>query len=209
MKTIRFSGQTWFIKNGNGLGPGNNNWYEKNVYVDREGNLHLRINKIEDKWYCAEIFTEDTVKWGEYTFFVSTNLEKLDKNIVIGLFIYQDDKHELDIEFNNKSAFYSEQPSNTHQFKQNLQGDYSTHRIIIAPYISRFISLHGHYNYNPDQIIDKWTSPSENIPEPLKSHIHINFWLKNGKSPTDGKEAEIVVKSVTHRQWEPHFVFNY
>jgi len=199
MKTINFSGQNWFIKSGNVIGPGNNNWNNNNVSVDSDGNLHLRINKVDDKWYCAEIFTEDFAPWGEYFFFVSTDIEKLDKNIVTGLFIYQDDKHELDIEFYNGMASYSIQPSLTKEFKLNLQGNFSTHYLYFSNCPIAFSSSHGHYLHSQGNISNYETWSGEK-PEPRKSKLHINFWLKNGNPPTDGEDAELIIKSVTFKK---------
>ena len=201
MKTIIFSGQKWIIKSGNGKGPGSNNWNENNVYVDRAGNLHLRINKIDDKWYCAEIITEDPIRYGEYDFYVSSNVELSDKNIVVGLFIYENDKKEIDIEFHNKETLYTVQPHKPKRFKMNLQGDYSTHTILFYSDLISFKSYHGH-GFRSDLLIKKWISPTDILVNPKTAHLHINFWLKNGKPPK--KEAELIIKKVVHSNHDSH-----
>jgi len=201
MKTIIFSGQKWIIKSGNGRGPGSNNWNENNVYVDLEGNLHLRINKLADKWYCAEIITEEPIRYGEYDFYVSSNVELLDKNIVVGLFIYENDKKEIDIEFYNKETLYTVQPHKPHRLKMNLQGNYSTHSILFNADLIGFRSYHGH-GVRSDLLIDKWNSPADILITPKKAHLHINFWLKNGKPPK--KEAEIIIKKIVYSNHRSH-----
>ena len=201
MKTIKFSGHTWVIKSANCKGPGSNNWNESNVHVDREGNLHLRINKFAEKWSCAEVFSEDNAQYGEYDFYVSSNVELLDKNIVLGIFIYENDKKEIDIEFHDKETLYTVQPDKPHRFKMNLQGNYSTHSILFNADLIGFSSYHGH-GFRSDLLIDKWNSPTEFLVNPKKAHLHINFWLKNGKPPK--KEAELIIKKVVHSNHDSH-----
>jgi hypothetical protein len=216
MKTVKFSDITWYIKEGKGLGPGSNNWSSENVFVDSKGFLHLTIDKKDGKWYCAEIYSKDIVPCGEYVFFLSTNVERLDKNIVVGFFIYENDKKEIDIEFNNNISSYSVQPNKTHNFKLNLQGDYSTHGIIFYPSFLEFYSFHGHRKMpmlfptspfrlaHPDfksgLIIDKWSAEYSHSANIRKGHLHINFWLKNGRPPK--KESEIIIEDIGIRYGE-------
>ena len=56
---IEFSGIKWLVKNSRitTKGPGNNVWSDdpKSVWVDDDGNLHLRIRKVDGKWFSAEV----------------------------------------------------------------------------------------------------------------------------------------------------------
>ena len=195
MNKINFSGFNWILKEGSKLPPGSNNFSAQNIFIDEQG-LHLKITNSGSHWICSEIYTEDFAKWGEYTFFISTNVEKLDKNIVAGLFIYQDDQHELDVEFHNGIASYTIQPNDTKKFKLNLQGDYSTHKIYFDKNISDFKSIHGHHENHIQNQINKWQTLKGNRLEPRKSHLHINFWLKNGQPPVNNKNAELIIKNI-------------
>ncbi len=126
---VQWSGYTWIVKSGIELGPGPNNWASElsTVWVDNEGNLHLKILKISNKWYCSEIISLQSFGYGEYSFEVCTNVENLDKNIVLGLFTYQDDKKEIDLEFSrwgvgsNRDGWYVVQPSSRGGFFRFLQ----------------------------------------------------------------------------------------
>ena len=104
-KTIRFSGYDWKVKFGTHEGPGPNNWSENNVWVDQNGYLHLKLTQQGDRWYCAEVLTQDRLGFGRYQFWVVGRVDRLDPNVVLGLFNYPtpdvgpDGTNEIDIEF--------------------------------------------------------------------------------------------------------------
>jgi len=87
-KTIRFSGYDWKVKSGTHEGPGPNNWSENNVWVDQDGYLHLKLTKQGERWYCAEVLTKDRLGFGRYQFWVVGRVDRLDPNVVLGLFNY-------------------------------------------------------------------------------------------------------------------------
>jgi hypothetical protein len=105
-RTIHFSGMEWQVKNGVG-GPNPNNitqnyWSDspESIWVDDEGRLHLKIRYDDGVWKCAEIQSNETVKYAEYTWEISNPIDDLDPNVVLGLFLYSDQHdHEYDIEF--------------------------------------------------------------------------------------------------------------
>jgi len=104
-KTLRFAGYDWVAKSATHEGPGPNNWNENNVWVDQGGYLHLKLTKQGDRWYCAEVLTKDRLGFGRYQFWVVGRLDRLDPNVVLGLFNYPtpdvgpDGTNEIDIEF--------------------------------------------------------------------------------------------------------------
>lgn len=210
---IVWSGLTWNIKSGTGLGPGNNNWLanSSSVWVDGEGNLHLKIRKIGTKWYCAEINAKPLLGYGDYTFQISSNVENLDKNIVLGLFTYETDTREIDIEFSrwsdplNQAGWYNVQPSsstNHHGFSLNLTNELSTHKFIWNPSEVFFQSYFGHYQYLPEKekLISEWTYTGTQIPPAGNERVILNLWLYKGVPPSDLKEAEVVIKSFTFKK---------
>src|SRR6188474_803366 len=50
---IQFSGYEWEIRDSGLSGPGPNLWDRKNVWLDENGDLHLRITHAADGWHCA------------------------------------------------------------------------------------------------------------------------------------------------------------
>ncbi|HYT29055.1 MAG TPA: glycoside hydrolase family 16 protein [Ktedonobacteraceae bacterium] len=103
MRTIEFSGNQWVVKDGGeerrGPGPNYFSSSPENVWVDSQGQLHLKITNRNNRWYCAEVSLEKPLGYGTYEFFVNGRFDQLDPHVVDGLFLYEDDAHEIDIEF--------------------------------------------------------------------------------------------------------------
>lgn len=210
-QTITFSGYTWYVENNEQrCNPGPNYWSNnpQNVWVDGNGWLHLKITYRDGKWYCAELTSTQTFGYGTYAFYLASKVDNLDKNVVLGLFAYKDDAHEVDIEFskwgvtNNKNAWYTVQPRpyvqgiNQKSFNMQLFGDYSTHYFTWSRRAISFQSFHGHYPIGTQpasNIIQSFTSRSTVSAQGVKAHI--NLWLYNGYVPSNGLPVEVVIKS--------------
>ncbi|HUM45310.1 MAG TPA: glycoside hydrolase family 16 protein [Chitinophagales bacterium] len=125
---LNFSGYTWTVRNSNNTqqGPGGNYFSPKNtvVFVDANGDLHLKILKNNKKWLCSEVYMQQATGYGKYIFTTKGNLESYDKKIVAGLFTWDNFNYqsqansELDVEFarwgigNNTDVMsYSVQPT--------------------------------------------------------------------------------------------------
>lgn len=209
IREIVFSGITWKVRSGTG-NPGGNNWSDspESVWVDEDGILHLRIRKENGIWYCSEIYSKVNLGYGEYRFYVASNVENLDKNVVAGFFTYLNDKNEIDIEFSKwgfatttKMGNYATQPAkisgNSTNFELGLNGDYSTHRFIWKAEGIDFKSWHGHGDAaNVNTFINQWVYKGSSIPVPGDEELIINMWLYQGLAPENGQDAEILIKSV-------------
>mgnify|MGYP000341885782 CR=1 FL=1 len=218
-RIITFSGYQWVVKDsGNAkTGPGQNYFSdsEENVWVDEQGRLHLRITKGDDgKWYCAEVYTTEPLGYGEYVFYVTGRIDQMDKNVVLGLFNYLDDEHEIDIEICNGwmlyggNVLFAVKPDilfgpdrSVDRFNMNLDNSpesgkgKSTHKFVWNRNSIFFKSIYGHHYTQPENsyIIHNWCYTGENIPEPMGLKPHINLWLDKGNQPTDNEEIEIII----------------
>lgn len=217
-RTIEFSGYQWDVRptEQNG-GPGPNHWDENNVSVDSSGYLHLKLTPRDGKWYCSEVNTQQALGFGLYQFSVIGRIDRLDPNIVFGLFNYPtpdigpDGTNEIDIEFahwgdpatpiDNFTVFPAEvgvRPTSV-SFPLVLRGaGSSTHTFNWTPASILFQSLGGP-NTNGTPLV-RWlfqprnaTSriPQSNLP------VHINLWLFEGAPPTNSQEVELIVRSFT------------
>lgn len=213
--TITWAGRTWNVKSGNGLYPGPNNWSSSNVWVDGNGYLHLKISKVNNTWYGAEIGTTDSLGFGTYQWWVEGRIDLLDPNVVLGLFGYNgpDGRNELDIEFSRwgwaagPNASYSVYPSATgysstvSSFTLALEGTFTTQRYKWESDRVYFQTLGGHRSDNVNQI-NSWTfAPSSNATQKVPQTAmpaRMNLWLMNGTAPSDGQEVEIVIRSFTY-----------
>lgn len=213
-KTVTFAGYTWEVRSGAG-GPGPNHWSANNVAVDANGALHLRLNQQNGVWQCAELYLNQRLGFGTYEWDVTGPIDKLDPNIVLGLFNYPtadvgpDGTNEIDIEFSHwgNASYpignYTVWPpatgprSATRGFSFTLPNTQTTQRFVWTPTSIAFRSLNGFtsgntptfglWNYKP-------ANAAVHIPQQALP-VHMNLWLYAGQAPTDGKPVEIVINN--------------
>lgn len=215
-KTLRFSGLDWIVRSDSRGGPGPNNWAADNASVDAGGALHLKLTNRNGKWYCPEVYTKERLGYGRYQFWIVGRVDKLDPNVVLGLFNYPtsdvgpDGTHEIDIEFaqwgnpDSEHGNYTVWPAKAglkpsgRSFAFDLgDGDYSTQRFIWSPNSISFQSLNGHYDDDQNLFAD-WLFQPKAPAKLISRHampVHINLWCFRGNPPLDGKPVEIVVSS--------------
>ncbi|MBV9575620.1 MAG: hypothetical protein JO149_03250 [Gammaproteobacteria bacterium] len=214
-KTIRFSNLWWEVKEGMSA-PGPNQWSSHGVWLDDNGWLHLKIFKQDDKWYCPGIITKKNFSFGKYWFILSGEIDKLDPNVVLGLFNYDyanlnaDGTNEIDIEFSkwgsssylDHNVSYTVWPAilaanNTSLiYTIDLAGKDSLHGFTWENNKIVFQSGYGNKNDYRQPIMNWVYNPpdfSKRIPQrPLSVHIYLS--LVKGMPPTNHKEVEIVIK---------------
>jgi hypothetical protein len=212
--TLQFAGRTWHVRDAPSAAPGPNAWSAQNAWVDSLGRLHLRISRGADGvWRCAEVKLEGALGLGTYEFKVVGAVDRLDRNVVFGMFQYPepatgpDFTHEIDIEFarwgepGGMPAYWTvyptttSLPATTRAFDTPLDGTYSTHRFHRARDSIRFQMLHGHQDGDAQQA-QQWTfAPKDakrrisQAPQP----VYINLWLYRGQAPSDGGDVEVIV----------------
>ena len=213
---ITFSGYEWQVRSGQG-GPGPNRWEEKNVWLDASGALHLKIAHRDGQWSCAEVTMRKRLGFGRYDFQVRGPIDRLDENIVLGLFNYPtrdvgpDATHEIDIEFArwgraaNPIGNYTVWPvdkslkQETHAFAFNLEQPESTHRFAWSQDRIEFRSWRG-LGADDSHEFCRWTfSPADRAPkistQPMP--MHFNLWLFRGQPPCNRQEVEMIVTRFT------------
>src|SRR5260370_4331204 len=73
-----------------------------NVSIDSDGYLHMKISHAGGTWTAAEIFTVDRLGFGTYQWQIDAPVDRLDPNVVVGLFPYGPNgprTNEIDIEY--------------------------------------------------------------------------------------------------------------
>jgi hypothetical protein len=202
-KTLQFSGYDWLVKSSEQqVGPGPNYFSDSNVSVDGQGQLHLRITQRSGHWFCAEVISKQSFGYGTYRFYLNTRPGSLDPEVILGMFTWNNDPayhhREIDIEVsrwgqvNNQNAQFVVQP---YTDPQNIR------RFQIPPALS--YSTHS-FTWKPDSIFLQSIAASgdviqehtftEGIPKAGGENARINLWLMSGQAPTDGKEAEVIIK---------------
>lgn len=212
-RIIHFAGVDWQVKNGGPWGPGPNYWSgsENSVWIDDLGRLHLKVRKENGRWYCAEVSTTEYTQYGEHRFLVEGMIDRMDKNLVLGLFVYATDTKEIDVEYSkwgvvNKTDVGSftvqpyTTPGNQYSFESPLDNAKTTHFFNWQPGYVSFGSMHGHYYNAPpssNYYIEQWVYTGADIPHET-DHLRtiLNFWLMNGLPPTDFSVMEIIITDV-------------
>lgn len=221
-RTIAFAGRRWTVKSSGGLlvGPGPNVFSDsvRNVWVDHQQRLHLRITRTEGVWCCAEIAAEEVVGYGRYVFMVGP-MPPLDCNVVLGLFLYADDTREIDVEvarFGDEHA-----PHNAQFVVQPLRAGAAGFRHPFhVPHALRPVQYE--IAWHPDRVAFRSQYPpgadgpampiahaetSRDIPRDTRSHplrARINLWLyadgaDRGRPPAGDTDVEVVVSRFTYR----------
>lgn len=215
---VDWAGVHWFIRNGGG-GPGPNTWDPRNVWVDDEQTLHLKVAHRDGVWSCAELTSSTSFSFGRFQWWVEGPIDRLDPNVVLGLFTYptsqvgSDGTNEIDIEmarWGNAGApplNYNVWPATlgpgntSHASPMLLNGTYTTHRFLWASHRIDFTSVHG---FRDDDVnpIATWafapSDPAHQVPQ-APVPLHLNLWLFQGRPPTDGAEVEIKLHAFNYR----------
>ena len=211
-RIIQFSGYDWQVRDEEGGHPGPNNWSSDNVWLDSNGDLHLKITYSDNQWYAAEIQTVQPLGFGKYQFQLVGRVDQMDPNVVLGLFSYSDTNSfdEVDIEYtqwgdpestSGNWSVYSAQPDKRNAHKKyplSLDGTYTTSQYTWSSDQILFQTLGGHQDDNDNNELASWLFDPSNAENRIPQQpmiVHINFWLNNGNPPLNGEEAEIIIHS--------------
>lgn len=103
-------------------GPGPNDWDRANASLHPDRGARLRIAPgAPGDWACAELITSETVGYGTYTWSISGDFDRWHRRVVLGLFLYRDDDHEMDVEI---SKWFGESGMNGQFAVQPVWRDY-------------------------------------------------------------------------------------
>ena len=204
-RMIRWAGIDWYVKAANTpVGPGPNRFSDStdSVWVDSNGNLHMEIVKIGSQWYSAEIFSVERSSYGMHRFYVDSSLNEPDSNAVLGLFLYQDDEHEIDFEsalWGNPSDVNNAQfvlqpwdlPGNRERFNIDNPGP-TLHEIDWQAGQVDYRSLYGH---DPGgSVIHDYSITSAGVPAETRDlRIRLNLWLYQSSAPANGQPVHVIL----------------
>jgi MYXO-CTERM domain-containing protein len=212
--TISWKGHTWNVTGGGMAGVCQGN--AANVSVDASGYLHMKITNNGGTWTAAEIFSTDKIGFGTYQWQIEGPVDKLDKNVVVGLFPYGpagglgvSGNNEIDIEFarwgnsawpNGNYTVWPPTGSTTgsHTFEFSLAGGTSiTTRFVWSSTEIDFATLGGFVAVDAATgLIDAWTfapaNPTTRITQEAMP-LGMNLWCYDNP-PSDGQNVEIIVR---------------
>jgi hypothetical protein len=208
-RTLRFGGIEWWVKDSGArkIGPGPNWFSADNVELDAKGRLHLKATSRDGGCVSAEIVTLSSLGYGTYRFTIDSNLDRLSKNLVLGLFTWDDTSaesfhREMDVEIgrwgdeNAADAQYVIQPysipANIFRFRltRGLAG--SVHSFTWGPDRAAFrsdgVAADGSNTLIQERVFERM------IPEHSDENARINLWCANPKAGLEGRTDVIVSK---------------
>ena len=208
-KALEFAGYLWDVKSSREkVGPGPNYFSEDNVWVDAAGRLHLKIQKVDDKWTCGEVVNQSLLGAGEYTFDV--DVPDLPPEVVLGLFSWDPgarDQHfrEVDVEIGrwgdrrNKNAQFVIQPYTKPEnvFRFEMPSGTASHSIVWQTGRAVFrSSTLGSSSGELTRVEEH--SFSSGVPDQAGAQMRINLWV-TGTRPESSENAEVMVKGFHFR----------
>ena len=211
---LSFAGYQWQVKDGYDY-PGKNHWSSRQAWVDEAGALHLRLEK-RGLWYCAEVISREYFSYGRFSFQVIGELDRLDPQVVLGLFLYHPASlEEADVEVarwgrpqnpNGLFGLYRQERHDAQPFRFVLpEGTYSTYQIEWLPEQLRFVGQYGHRS-DEEAVFARWQYPKKPVLGDLlfeRRHLQVrmNLWLYGGRQPQNGKDVEVVIHDFQYRPW--------
>ncbi|MFL6211650.1 MAG: glycoside hydrolase family 16 protein [Pyrinomonadaceae bacterium] len=211
VRTLQFSGYDWIVKaSDRRVGPGPNYFSDSsdNVWIDAQGQLHLRLTQRDGRWSCAEVVSVRSFGYGTYRFYLNTPVDNLDPQVILGMFTWDDDPayshREIDIEVsrwgqaNNQNGQFVVQPyihpQNIVRFQLPPDLQSSAHFFTWKPDNVFCQSLKGLSTTPPTpSLVIQQHLFTQDIPRAGGENARINLWLMAGRPPTDGKETEIII----------------
>jgi hypothetical protein len=214
VRWLSFSDYLWRLKSSSGpVGPGPNYFSDStsNVWLDAQGELHLRLTNRSNQWQCAELVSARTFGYGSYRVELDSRVDNFDPNIVLGLFTWSDDPaydyREIDIECSRwgnagdlNNGQFVVQPFSIagHAARFAVPMGLTNSTLLFTWETNRvsYQSQRGSYSAAPApaNVISNWTY-TLTPPETGDENFRFNLWLSGGNAPTDKKEVEVVIKS--------------
>lgn len=185
------------------------------MWIDANGFLHLKMGRSSatGTWRCAELSTTVDLGFGTYRWFVEGPIDKLDPNVVFGLFTYglPDGANEIDIEFSKWSdagatapdLSYTTYPhtvgvapADEYKIRVVLTGNFTTHSFTWKNGSVSFLGQHGHQTSPSINVFSSYRTPTSFASAvPFKNaKLHMNLWGFQGRAPNDGLDVEMVIR---------------
>jgi hypothetical protein len=205
-KVIHFSEYDWRVRNAASDRGGQPNSYDPaNVWTDKNGYLHLRMEEHDGVWTCAEVSLTRSLGYGTYIFVVQ-DISHLGTSAALGLytnddFRADDIRSELDIELgrwgiaDNKNAQYVVQPfyipENVSRFV--APAGVLTHMLRWESGSASFKTVRGSMIGPGATTISEHVFTS-GVPIPAKETAHIGLYSYRRSKSSSQQPVEVVIE---------------
>lgn len=204
-RTLSFSGLEWHVRAAGTGGPGPNLWSDagESVRIDEEGRLRLRLRADGLTWHAAEVWTVLPEGRARVEVHLDEVPPALPPEAVLGLFVYRDDRSELDVELGrfgdpaHPGAQFAVapqlRPGNLHRFPLPVAPGPSVH---VIEWGEEAVGFESRFPGGPPV---RWRYEGPDVPEPGGHALHLNLWLAGGRAPAEEQGVEVVIGKVIVR----------
>jgi PKD repeat protein len=196
-----WKGFVWTARDGQGA-PQYNRWNPQGIYVDYLDRLHLTIKNVNGVWYSSEADNDIDYLYGKYTWTVDQESLNLDKNTVVGLFTYETDVDEHDIEFSKwedetkNNTWFSNQPRPVYN-----AAVYPSEKVLCSidwqPYGCRYTIVTESGTTLADY------TDNDASPTTVAESLAMNLWLWG--APSNQAEIDITIYDFSYEAYRPGY----
>ena len=203
VKTLRFSGYEWVVRQTPGTPGGSRNRYDPaNAWVDNNGFLHLRIAKNASGWSSAEADLSRSLGYGSYRFVVR-DISHLEPAAVLAISTWDDSGpyREMDIEIGRwgesggKNAQYVVQPyfvpANVVRFM--APAGTLTYSFFWEPGRVSFTTVRGSSSTGKAEVIAAHSFTS-GVPSPGTESARLNFYVFGNTTSPLQQGVEVIIE---------------
>ncbi len=176
---------------------------ENSTWVDDQGRLHMKLQKVGDRWYGTELDSPTTYLYGKFIWNVSSTSLQFERNTSIGFFTYTDDSHEIDFEIHqwpglDPRLWFTNQPGSLDNHPNNVHYSvYSDSPYLDATNVTYTFDWEPTYiNYsvlNSDgSIISSWNYTNAREVPHVAANVIENIGTVMGCAPVSGQPQEII-----------------
>ena len=205
-KVIHFSGYDWNVRNAASDRGGQPNSYDpSNVWTDKNGYLHLRMDEHDGLWRCAEVSLTRSLGYGSYIFVVQ-DIGHFGPSAALGLYTNDDFRTddipgELDIELSrwgiadSKNAQYVVQPFYVPEnvFRFMAPGGVLTHMLRWESGRASFKTVRGSVIGPGVATISEHIFTS-GVPTPAKETAHMGLYSYRHSESSSQQPVEVVIE---------------
>jgi len=205
-KVIHFSGYDWSVRNAASDRGGQPNSYDpSNVWTDKNGYLHLRMEEHDGLWTCAEVSLTRSLGYGSYIFVVQ-DIGHFGPSAALGLYTNDDFRtddipDELDIELSrwgiadSKNAQYVVQPFYVPEnvFRFTAPGGVLTHMLRWESGRASFKTVRGS-GIGPGAATISEDIFTSGVPTPAKETVHMGLYSYRQSKSESQQAVEVVIE---------------
>src|SRR5271170_3262580 len=205
-KVIHFSGYDWNVRNAASDRGGQPNSYDpSNVWTDKNGYLHLRMDEHDGLWRCAEVSLTRSLGYGSYIFVVQ-DTGHFGPSAALGLYTNDDFRTDgvpgdLDIELSrwgiadSKNAQYVVQPFYVPEnvFRFTAPAGVLTHMLRWESGSASFKTVRGS-RIGPGAATVSEHIFTSGVPTPAKETVHMGLYSYRPTKTSSQQPVEVVIE---------------